>query len=91
MTRWPSPWPPWRKHVAPPCRRHRLSTKAWETNPIPSPDGTRILFTSDRDRRGPDRLGPGFEVYTMAVDGTGIVRLTKNRAPDIFPDWQRLP
>ena len=68
-----------------------LSTKAWETNPIPSPDGTRILFTSDRDRRGPDRLGPGFEVYTMAVDGTDIIRVTNNRAPDIFPDWQRLP
>jgi Tol biopolymer transport system component len=71
--------------------RKILATKAWETNPIPSPDGTRILFTSDRDRRGPDRLGPGFEVYTMAVDGTDIVRLTHNRAPDIFPDWQRMP
>jgi Tol biopolymer transport system component len=71
--------------------RKILSTKAWETNPIASPDGTRLLFTSDRDRRGPDRLGPGFELYTMAVDGTDIVRLTNNRKPDIFPDWQRLP
>jgi Tol biopolymer transport system component len=68
-----------------------LSTPAWETNPIPSPDGTRILFTSDRNRRGRDRLGPGFEVYTMAVNGSDIVRLTNNRRPDLFPDWQRLP
>jgi TolB protein len=71
--------------------RRILSTPAWETNPIPSPDGTRILFTSDRDRRGPERLGPGTELYTMAVDGSDVVRLTDNRRPDIFPDWQRLP
>jgi Tol biopolymer transport system component len=68
-----------------------LATPAWETNPIPSPDGTRILFTSDRDRRGRERLGPGFELYTMALDGSGILRLTNNRRPDLFPDWQRLP
>lgn len=68
-----------------------LATRAWETNPIPSPDGTRIAFTSDRDRRGRDRLGPGFEVYTMAIDGSDIRRLTNNRRADIFPDWQRLP
>jgi Tol biopolymer transport system component len=68
-----------------------LATRAWETNPIPSPDGTRIAFTSNRDRPGPNRLGLGFEVYTMALDGSDIVRLTNNRLPDIFPDWQRLP
>jgi TolB protein len=68
-----------------------LATRAWETNPIPSPDGTKIVFTSDRDRRGPERLGSGFEVYTMNADGTGITRLTNNHRPDIFPDWQRLP
>ncbi len=68
-----------------------LSTKAWETNPVPSPDGTRILFTSDRDRRGSERLNSGFEIYTMAVDGTDIVRVTNNKKLDFFPDWQRLP
>ncbi|MCW3015431.1 MAG: tolB [Solirubrobacterales bacterium] len=79
-------------------QRTILATGAWETNPIPSPDGTRIAFTSDRDRRGDrlgpgsgTRLGPGFEVYTMALDGSGIVRLTNNKVPDLFPDWQRLP
>jgi Tol biopolymer transport system component len=72
-------------------RRTVLATPAFETNPVPSPDGTRILFTSDRDRRGPTRLGPGFEVYTMKLDGTDIVRFTNNKERDIFPDWQRLP
>jgi TolB protein len=63
----------------------------WDTNPIPSPDGTRLLFTSDRDRRGRERINPGFELYTVAIDGSDVVRLTKNRSLDIFPDWQRLP
>ena len=71
--------------------RRVLATDAWETNPVPSADGTRIVFTSDRDRRGRDRLGRGFELYTMARDGSDIVRLTNNRKADIFPDWQRLP
>jgi Tol biopolymer transport system component len=71
--------------------RNVLATRARETDPAPSPDGTRIAFTSDRDRPGGPRRGPGFELYTMAVDGTGIVRLTNNRSPDLFPDWQRLP
>ncbi len=52
-----------------------LATRAWETNPIPSPDGTRIAFTGNRDRPGPKRHGLGFEVYTMALDGSDIVRL----------------
>lgn len=72
-------------------RRSVLATAAFETNPVPSPDGTRIAFTSDRDRRGPTRLGPGFEVYTMRLDGSDIVRLTTNTDRDLFPDWQRLP
>jgi Tol biopolymer transport system component len=71
--------------------RRVLATKAWETNPVPSPDGTRIVFTSDRDRRGRDRLNRGFEVYTMAIDGSDVRRLTDNRKADIWPDWQRLP
>jgi Tol biopolymer transport system component len=63
----------------------------WDTNPVPSPDGTRIVFTSDRHRPARERLNPRFEVYTMAVDGTDVVRLTSNRSFDLFPDWQRLP
>jgi len=73
---------------------HRITrTGVHETNPSFSADGTRIAFTSDRDRRklSTDRLGRGFEVYTMAVDGSDIERLTNNRKPDLFPDWQPVP
>jgi Tol biopolymer transport system component len=63
----------------------------WDTNPIPSPDGTRIAFTSDQHGPTRERLSPRFELYTMAADGTGVVRLTNNRSFDLFPDWQRLP
>jgi Tol biopolymer transport system component len=71
--------------------RKLLASRAWETNPVPSPDGTRILFSGNLSRRGGGRLGNNFELYTMALDGTGVVRITNNRSPDIFPDWQRLP
>jgi Tol biopolymer transport system component len=71
--------------------RKILRSRRWETNPIPSPDGTRILFSGNLDRRGGGRLGDNFELYTVAVDGTGLDRITNNRRPDIFPDWQRLP
>jgi Tol biopolymer transport system component len=74
-------------------KRRITATSAHETNPVFSPDGTRIAFTGDRDNRGlsKERRGRGFEVYTMALDGSGIVRVTANRRPDLFPDWQPLP
>jgi Tol biopolymer transport system component len=72
--------------------RRITTTKAYETNPTFAPDGTRIAFTGDRDNRGlsKDRLGRGFEVYTMKPDGSDIERVTKNRKADLFPDWQPL-
>ena len=48
-----------------------------------APDGRKIAIVSDRD------FAPG--IYTMAADGTDIVRVTNNRRADIWPDWQRLP
>ncbi len=74
-------------------KRRITATRVYETNPVFSPDGTRIAFTSDRDNRrlSKERLGRGFELYTMALDGSGIVRVTANRRRDLFPDWQPLP
>lgn len=68
-------------------------TRYWETNPVWSPDGTQLAFTSDRDtrpRRG-RRLNSGFELYTVHADGTAVTRLTRNRVAELFPDWQTLP
>jgi len=68
---------------------HRLTrTRQLETNPIWSPDGRLIAFTSDRHRRRGtrERLGPDFELYVMRADGTRIRRL--NTVPDVYPDWQ---
>jgi TolB protein len=68
-------------------------TAALETNPVWSPDGRFIAFTSDRAATGrrQERNGPGFDLYTMRSDGTGIRRLTSDRVADLHPDWQRLP
>jgi TolB protein len=74
--------------------KQRLTrTKFYETNPVFSPDGTRIAFTGDRDNRNTSkrRLARGFELYTMAAGGGDVVRVTDNRRPDLFPDWQPLP
>ena len=74
--------------------KQRLTkTKFYETNPVFSPDGKRIAFTGDRDNRklSKQRLGRGFELYTMAADGGDLIRVTDNRRAELFPDWQPLP
>jgi TolB protein len=73
--------------------RRLTRTRALETNPVWSPDGRRIAFTSDRHiRRGErERWSPDFELYVMRANGGGIRRLTRNTVPDLVPDWQPLP
>jgi TolB protein len=73
--------------------RRLTRTAALETNPVWSPDGQFIAFTSDRasKRRKQERNGSAFELYTMRTDGSAIRRLTFNHVPDLHPDWQRLP
>jgi Tol biopolymer transport system component len=67
-------------------------TPAFESNPVWSPDGRLIAFTSDHHvRSGPEPRVEQFELYTMAADGTAITRLTRNRTADLMPDWQPLP
>jgi len=45
-----------------------------------SPDGTRIAFESNRDDANP-------EIYTIALTGGAIARVTAHPAHDILPDW----
>lgn len=42
-----------------------------------SPDGRRLVFTSNRDRNG--------EIYVMRADGSGQRRLTRRRGDDFTP------
>lgn len=45
-----------------------------------SPDGSQIVFVSDRD-------GNGWQIFTMDVDGNQATRLTDGSGEDFFPQW----
>lgn len=53
----------------------RLTDGALDVNPRWSPDGSRIVFGRYLD---PDSGGTGFELFTVASDGTGLTQLTDN-------------
>jgi Tol biopolymer transport system component len=60
----------------------RLTTDpAFDGTPAISPDGTRILFESQRDET------PMMDIYVMNLDGTGQVNLTNHPAWDERPRW----
>ncbi len=58
------------------------NTPFTEEEPDWSPDGTRLIFTSNRDSAS--------EVYTMGADGSNLIRITVSPARDLYPDWQAL-
>ena len=47
--------------------------------PAWSPDGRRIVFTSDRDGN--------WDIYVMNADGSNMTRLTNHPQADAFPVW----
>ena len=58
----------------------RLTTgAATDATPEFSPNGTKIVFRSERDGDP--------EIYTMNIDGTGVRKLTNNSVYDITPNW----
>ena len=56
-----------------------VSSTVVDTNPVFSPDGTRIAFTSNRS-------GP-FETWVSRADGSGAFRVTKTEKDTGSPRW----
>ncbi|HWN11913.1 MAG TPA: PKD domain-containing protein [Pyrinomonadaceae bacterium] len=54
-----------------------------DDHPRWSPDGTKILFQSDRDNPGTGSS----DIYLMNPDGTGVTRLTNDPADDSTAEW----
>jgi choice-of-anchor C domain-containing protein len=52
-----------------------------DLQPVWSPDGTKIAFTSLRDQNGQH------EIYVMNADGSNQTRLTNNTFLDLNPSW----
>lgn len=56
-------------------------TAGRDVEPSWSPDGSKIAFASDRDRR------VNLEIYVMNANGKNPVRLTRNPGWDADPNW----
>lgn len=52
---------------------------AEDMNPDISPDGSKIVFASDREGTA--------HIYVMNIDGTGLVKLTDEPLGDLSPRW----
>lgn len=50
-----------------------------DTQPVISPDGTRIAFASNRTGN--------YEIYLINIDGTALTNITNNPATDDHPAW----
>jgi Tol biopolymer transport system component len=54
--------------------------KATQANPAWSPDGSKIIFDSNRE-------GGRSQIYVMSPDGSGIARVTHDEFNDAQPRW----
>src|SRR5439155_1020176 len=61
------------------------SNPALDALPAWSPDGTKIVFESDRGGRG------NRDIWVMSSSGGAAKRLTRSRGWDVAPDWQAVP
>ncbi len=59
--------------------RRLTNSPGWDSDARISPDGTQIVFVSNRD--GND------DIYVMDINGQNVRRLTTNKAQDVNPAW----
>ena len=59
--------------------RRLTDSPAQDIRPRLSPDGSRIVFTSNRDGN--------YEIYLMQSDGSHVVRLTNHPEQDDYAIW----
>jgi Tol biopolymer transport system component len=59
---------------------------ARDFGPRISPDGTKILFFSNR-KWGDKLLENNYDIYVMNIDGTDVRNITDHLAYDIMPSW----
>jgi Tol biopolymer transport system component len=59
--------------------RRLTNNSADDVAPNWSPDGSRLVFSSDRTGN--------YEIHSMKIDGSDVRRLTNNAADDFHPNW----
>ena len=63
------------------------NNEAWDYDPNFSPDGTQIIFGTNRDYiQGSSII---LELYVMNADGSSVTRITNNLVPEYGPAWSR--
>ncbi|KAK5992139.1 Tol-Pal system TolB-like protein [Cladobotryum mycophilum] len=67
-------------------RNIRVLTTEWDNLPKWSPDGSKILFTR-RVGSTPDDYQDNYDIFTIDMDGSNLLRLTSNSGNDAHGVW----